>query len=137
MSCKLLDLSCHVQSAAFEWWSDVGLLNKVLIVGGVLAVILGVSWSLLALLKRVGGWPAALGAVAVIVGILLAFLPQKPKGSDAHESLPDDHPDAKGPFQFGVEKRRATPKAKKPAADSVLRRPGETVGDWWERLAKQ
>ncbi len=106
MSCKLLDLSCHVQSAAFEWWSDVGLLNKVLIVGGVLALILGVSWSLLTLLKRLGGWPAVLGAGAVIVGIVLAFLPRKPKGVPT-EHFPDEHPDAKGPFEFGAKKTRA------------------------------
>ncbi len=116
MSCKLLDVACHVQSAAFEWWSDVGLLNKVLIVGGVLALILGVSWSLLTLLKRVGGWPAALGAVAVIVGVVLAFLPQKPKAA-AVEHFPDDPPDTKGPFEFGVNKKTrpkvAVPKKKR------------------------
>ncbi|RYY67701.1 MAG: hypothetical protein EOO12_00145 [Chitinophagaceae bacterium] len=110
MSCGLVDVGCHIQSAAWEFWSNVGILNKVLIVGGVLALALGVSWSLLSLLKRLGGWPAVLGAVAVIVGVVLAMLPQKPKPSPV-EQFPEDHPDTKGPFEFGVNKTR--PKKKK------------------------
>lgn len=137
MNCALLDIGCHIQGAAWEWWADIGLLNKLLIVGGIVLVIIAGARSLLWLLHRIGGWPAVVGAVAIIVGFVLALLPRKPKGSDAHESLPDDHPDAKGPFQFGVERRRAKPRAKKPATDSALRRPGETVADWWERLAQQ
>lgn len=117
MSCKLLDVGCHVQLAAYEWWVDLGLLNKVLVVGGLLAIILGVSWSLLTLLKRVGGWPAAIGAVAVIVGLMLALLPRKPKGAET-EHFPDDHPDTKGPFEFGVNKKTrpkvAVPRKKRP-----------------------
>lgn len=135
MNCALLDIGCHIQGAAWEWWADIGLLNKLLIVGGIVLVIIAGARSLLWLLHRIGGWPAVVGAVAIIVGVVLALLPRKPKGSDAHESLPDDHPDAKGPFRFGVEKRRTRPK--KPATDSALRRPGETVADWWERLAQQ
>lgn len=112
MTCGLIDIACHIQSAAWEFWSDIGLLNKVLIVGGVLALVLGVSWSLLTLLKRLGGWPAALGAAAVIVGVVLAFLPRKPKGA-ATEQFPDDHPDTKGPFEFGVNKTRPKVAVKK------------------------
>ncbi len=55
MSCALLDIGYHLQSAAWEWWAKVGLLNKLLIVGGILAFVLGCSWSLLQLVKRVGG----------------------------------------------------------------------------------
>lgn len=137
MNCALLDIGCHIQGAAWEWWTEVSWLNKALIVGGLVLVIMACARTLLRLLHKIGGWPAVLGAVAMILGLVLALLPRPPKGSDAHESLPDDHPDAKGPFRFGVEKRRTKPKAKKPAADSVLRRPGETVADWWERLAQQ
>lgn len=136
MKCDLLDIGCHIQGAAWEWWAEVGLLNKLLIVGGLAGIILGSSLGLIRVLKAIGGWPAVLGFVAIVFGLVLAILPRKPKGSDAHETLPDDHPDAKGPFQFGVEKRRAKPKAKKPATDSALRRPGETVADWWARLAE-
>lgn len=118
MNCSLIDIACHVQSAAWEWWADVGLLNKVLIVGGVLALILGVSWSLLTLLKRLGGWPAALGGVAVIVGVVLALLPQKPKAAGI-EHFPEDHADAKGPFSFGVD--RLKPK-KRPTIFDALKR---------------
>jgi hypothetical protein len=113
MSCGLIDVGCHIQSAAYEWWADIGLLNKVLIVGGVLALVLGVSWSLLTLVKRLGGWPAALGAVAVIVGVVLAFLPRKPKGA-VTEHFPEGHPDTKGPFEFGVNKTKPAKKKKRP-----------------------
>ena len=136
MSCSLLDIGCHVQSAAWEWWSDVGVLNKVLIVGGVLALVLGVSWSLLTMVKRVGGWPAVLGAVAVIVGVVLALLPRKPKGVVATEQFPDDHPDTKGgPFQFGVERKKKAAKKSK-ATDDSQRRPGENAAEWQERVSK-
>jgi hypothetical protein len=111
MSCGLVDIACYVQTAAYEWWTGVGLLNKTLIVGGVLALVLGVSWSLLTLLKRVGGWPAALGAVAVILGALLALLPQKPKAATT-EHFPDGHPDTKGAFEFGVNKTKPKKKRK-------------------------
>lgn len=121
MACGFFDISCHIQDAAYEWWVDIGLLNKVLIVGGVLALILGVSWSLLTLLKRLGGWPAALGAVAVIVGVVLAFLPRKPKGVPV-EQFPEDHPDTKGPFEFGVNKKAKSKVAVKKKRPTIFDR---------------
>lgn len=103
MTCKLLDIGCHIQSAAWEWWAEVGLLNKVLIVGGVVAIILALSWGFLSLLKRLGGWPAVGGAVAVVIGLVLAFLPRKPT-----EVVPgaraSDKP--KKPFTLGFGKKK-------------------------------
>lgn len=95
MSCGLLDLACHAQGAAWEWWAGVGLLNKLLIIAGLLSIILGVSWSFLSFLKRIGGWPAVAGAVAVIVGLVLALLPRKPASELASENV--DGPDADPP----------------------------------------
>lgn len=131
MNCALLDIGCHVQGAAWEWWSEVGLLNKALIIGGLIGIIIGVSWSLIQMLRAIGGWPAALGAVAIVVGFVLAILPKKPKGYQ-HEGSPDDHRDAKGPFEFGVNKQKAKQKR-----DPLLRRAGESVEAWWGRLAKE
>lgn len=104
MSCSLLDVACHIQNSAREWWADIGLLNKGLIVLGLIGIIVGISWSLITLLKRVGGWPAVLGAIAVIVGVVLAILPRRPKGV---EPFPDEDPPlTRGPFEFGVNKTR-------------------------------
>jgi len=105
MSCALLDVACHIQGAAWEWWAQVGLLNKLLIIGGLAGIILGSSLGLIRLLKAVGGWPAVVGFVALVLGVVMAILPRKPKGSDAHETIPDNHPDA-APFEFGRKKRK-------------------------------
>lgn len=80
MTCSLFDVGCHIQSAAWEWWTDVGLINKILIVGGVVGLIVALSWSFLMLLKTIGGWPAVVAAIAVIAGVVLALLPRKPSG---------------------------------------------------------
>lgn len=93
--CNLLDIGCHIQGAAWEWWANVSWLNKTLIVAGLLAIILGVSWGFLSMLKRIGGWPAAIGAVAVIVGLVLAILPRKPADELPSENV--DGPDADPP----------------------------------------
>lgn len=106
MTCALFDIGCHIQGAAWEWWAQVGLLNKALIVGGLVGIILGSSLGLIRLLKAVGGWPAVAGFVALVFGLVLAILPRRPKGSEAHETIPDNHPDAAAPFEFGKKKRK-------------------------------
>ena len=131
MKCGFFDLACHVQSSAWEWWSGVGFLNKSLIVLGLVALIVGVSWSLLSFIKRVGGWPAVIGAVAVIVGLVLAILPRKPKDTTFTGEV--DGPDAKGPFQFG--KDRVKPPKKRKSIKLPDNRPGtwnRTTGSWNE-----
>lgn len=118
--CNLLDLACHVQGAAWEWWANVGVLNKLLIVGGLALIVLGVVWSLGGFLKRIGGWPAVLGAFLAILGLVLTLLPRKPVSDLANEHV--DGPDAeppprkpKPPFQFGVD--RDKPKKRKTLQD--------------------
>lgn len=88
MRCGLLDIACHVQSAAWEWWASVSLLNKGLIVLGLVGLIVALSWSFLAILKRLGGWPAVGAAIAVILGVVLAILPKKPKEPDWEDGEP-------------------------------------------------
>lgn len=134
MNCALLDIACHIQGAAWEWWAQVSWLNKLLIVGGLVGIILGSSLGLLRILKMVGGWPAVIGAVAIVLGFVLAILPKRPKGEPI-EHFPDGHEQTGGAFEFGVNKKKTKPK--KAPRETVLRRPGETVGDWWERLAQQ
>jgi uncharacterized membrane protein len=106
MNCALLDIGCHIQGAAWEWWAEVSWLNKLLIVGGLVLIIMAAARTLLWLLHKVGGWPAVVGAIAMILGLVLAILPRKPKGSEAHETIPDNHPDAARPFEFGKKKRK-------------------------------
>lgn len=95
MKCALLNVICHVQLSAWEWWSGVGFLNKSLIILGLVALILGVSWSFLRLLKAVGGWPAVIGFAVLVLGIVLALMPHKPKGDYPSEV---DGPDAAPPI---------------------------------------
>lgn len=106
MTCTLFDIGCHIQGAAWEWWAEVGLLNKLLIVGGLAGIILGSSLGLIRLLKSIGGWPAVVGFIALVFGVVLAILPRRPKGSEAHETIPDGHPDVAAPFEFGKNKRK-------------------------------
>ena len=80
MGCNLLDFGCHIQNAAWEWWANVGLLNKVLIIGGIVLLILAALRGVLSLIHRIGGWPAVVGAVLAVLGVVLALLPRKPKG---------------------------------------------------------
>ena len=119
MNCSLLDLAYHVQGAAWEWWANVGWLNKALIVGGIAAIIFGVVWSLGGFLKRIGGWPAVIGAFLAILGLVLTLVPQKPKGEPAHENVdgpdaepPPKKPKPKGPFEFGVDRDKTKKKPK-------------------------
>lgn len=77
--CDLLNIGCQVQTAAWEAWSLQSWPVKALVVIGAIAVIAGALRGFLALLHRVGGWPAVLGALAVIAGLVLAVLPRKPK----------------------------------------------------------
>lgn len=131
MKCSVFNVGCHIQSSIWEWWSSIGFLNKSLIVLGLMAVIVGVSWGFLRVIKAVGGWPAVIGAVAVILGIVLAIMPRKPKGDDSVTDI--EGPDAEGPFQFGKDrvKKPKRPKAKTDDPD----RPGTwnpRTGSWNE-----
>lgn len=81
MTCGFFDIGCWVQLAAWEWWAEVSFLNKVLIIGGLVGLIVALTWSFLLALKRIGGWPAVIAAVAIILGAVLAVLPRKPKGA--------------------------------------------------------
>lgn len=107
MNCDLLDMACHVQGAAWEWWAQVSWLNKLLIVGGLVLIIMAAARTLLWLLHKIGGWPAVLGAIAMILGLVLAILPQRPrrKAPDDFTGDVDGH-DAEGPFEFGRKKRK-------------------------------
>ena len=109
MNCSLLDIGCHIQGAAWEWWAGVGLLNKALIVGGLVLVILAAARGVLALIHKVGGWPAVIGFVLVVVVLVLAMLPRKPEPKA--KSVAGEK--AKGPFEFGVD--RLKPKRGKPS----------------------
>lgn len=108
MSCALLDIGCHLQGAAWEWWAGVGMLNKLLIVGGLVLVILSAVRGVLALLHRVGGWPAVIGAILSILGLVLALLPRKPVAVAPAEDAPRPKP----PFQFGADRNKPKRKRK-------------------------
>jgi uncharacterized membrane protein len=124
MSCALLDIACHVRGAAWEWWAEIGWLNKLLIVGGLLLIALAATRSLLWLLHKLGGWPAVAGAIAVIVGLVLAILPRKPKGRAADDFTGGEVAgrDAAGPFKFGRKRRQ---------------KPRPTIRDWFPRRKAQ
>lgn len=108
MSCGL-DIGCHLQAAAWEWWAGVGLLNKALIVGGLVLVILSAVRGVVALLHKVGGWPAVIGAVLAILGVVLALLPSRP---DQVDPPPPEPPQRSKPeFKFGTD--RGKPKRKR------------------------
>jgi len=119
MTCRLFDLGCHLQSG----WESLGLLNQALIAGGLLAIVLGSAWSLLQLLKRLGGWPALAGGIAVVVGLVLAVLPRKPKGRQPdpepveHEEWPEDA------FGFPRPPKDALPKKPKSLLERLTGRP--------------
>lgn len=106
MTCGLLDLACHAQGAAWEWWSGVGWLNKALIVAGLASIVIGILWSLGSMLKRIGGWPAVIGAVVAIVGLVLALLPRAPVDEQGSENV--DGPDAEPSPAKPKRKRRKT-----------------------------
>ena len=118
MSCSFFDIGCHIQSGIWQWWSGIGLGNQLLIAGGLLAVVLGASLNLLTLLKRVGGWPALAGGVAIIIGLVLAVLPRKPRGiDDVSEHV--DGPDAEPPVRV--------PKSRKPKQPPPPNQPGTWI----------
>lgn len=86
-TCGFFDLGCHVQLTIWELWANTSFLTKFLIIGGVVGLIVALSWSFLLVLKRIGGWPAVVAALAVILGVVLAVLPRRPKGRDAAENV--------------------------------------------------
>ncbi len=127
--CDLLDVACHIQSAAWEWWAEVTWLNKVLIVLGIVGLIASACMGILRLVKSVAGWPGVAAALLVLLGLVLAILPKPPKGKPGDGG---DTRSKKGPFKFGVERRKAA--TGKPLNETPwLRQPGETAADWLER----
>ena len=80
--CSFFDIGCHIQMTIWETWANTSWLTKFLIVGGLVGLIVALCWSFLLVLKKIGGWPAVGAAVAVILGIVLALLPRKPKGRE-------------------------------------------------------
>lgn len=123
MKCALLNIVCHVEVSAWEWWSRIGFLNKALIVLGLVALIVGLSWTVLRFLKTIGGWPAVIGALVVILGVVLALMPHKPKGYGQQTDI--DGPDAEGPFQFGTNRVH-----KKPGKPSKIPGFDSDTGTW-------
>lgn len=123
MNCTLFDIGCHAQRVAWDWWSGLGLFTQVLIVAGVLAIVGGALWGFAGALKRFGGWPAVAGAGAIILGLMIAAVPRKPKPK--HAKVPDDFTggevtgrDAAAPFEFGRKKRA---------------KPRPTIRDWFPK----
>jgi vacuolar-type H+-ATPase subunit I/STV1 len=79
MDCGFLDFRCYAQGWIWEWWADLGTAKQVMLVAGVLLIILGISWGVLTFLKRVGGWPAVVGGLLLIVVGVLSVIPKKPE----------------------------------------------------------
>lgn len=107
MSCTLLDIGCHLQGAAWEWWQGVGTINKLLIVAGLTSIVIGIAWSWGSMLKRIGGWPAVIGAALALLGLVLTILPraaERPPGADPAPPAKPKPKKPKPPFQFGVER---------------------------------
>ena len=93
--CSFFDIGCHIQMTIWETWANTSWLTKFLIVGGLVGLIVALCWSFLLVL---GGWPAVIAAVAIILGAVLALLPRKPKGHDSeHVSGRDALPSVRVP----------------------------------------
>jgi hypothetical protein len=96
--CSFFDIGCHIQMTIWETWANTSWLTKFLIVGGLVGLIVALCWSFLLVLKKLGGWPAVIAAVAIILGAVLALLPRKPKGHDSeHVSGRDALPSVRVP----------------------------------------
>lgn len=142
MNCNLLDLKCHAKSFAIDWWMGLPLLVQLAIIVGIgfmawgmiERVIAGVRW-VGQIIHRFGGWQGVVGAsvaaLAIAVSVVIALWPKK--GDDFTGEV--DGVDAKGPFRFGVERKKRAKKRKPVAGPSEpwLRQPGETAQDWYER----
>jgi len=116
--CSLLDVPCHITTTVAGWWAAIPLdwlFWGVFGAGLVLGAILG-KW----------GVAALIGALA-----LFAAFSARPNVKDPIEHLPDNHPDAQGPFQFGVNKVRRKPIGKDISPGKERKR-GETAADRWE-----
>lgn len=142
MNCGLLDLPCHAKSFAIDWWLGLPLLVQIAILVGIgfmawgmiERVIAGVRW-VGEIIHRFGGWKAVVGAavaaLAIVVSIVVALWPKK------HDDFTGEVSgvDAKGPFRFGVDRKKVKIK-KRGAAKPWERQPGENAAEWQERLSK-
>ena len=75
--CSFFDIGCHIQMTIWETWANTSWLTKFLIVGGLVGLIVALCWSFLLVLKKLGGWPAVIAAVAIILGAVLAYFGSK------------------------------------------------------------
>lgn len=90
MTCSLLDLFCHAQNGLWNLWSSLPWHIQALYVLGVLLVIGGIVWSFTGLLRAIGGWPAVAGVGAVILALVLSFIPRKPTRREPIENVDGD-----------------------------------------------
>jgi len=68
MNCALLDFGCHSAQVAFDLWHGLSLPSQALIVIGLLSIAGWALWGAAKALKAFGGWPAVIGAGAVLIG---------------------------------------------------------------------
>lgn len=83
MDCKVFDLSCHAQSALWNGWVSLGLVKQSLIIIGVLLIVGGALYGVMQFFKRIGGWPAVIGACLLVVVGVLSLIPRKPEPKPA------------------------------------------------------
>lgn len=110
MTCAVLDMGCHAASALSDLWRGFSPASQLLIVVGLISIAGGALWGAAKALKAFGGWPAVLGAGAVLAGLLLAVWPKAKPEPFTGEHVPPRSPDSE--FAFGVDrlkpKRRPT-----------------------------
>lgn len=117
MKCNFFDIACHaqnaaqgaawqVQSAVYEWWVSVGLLNKALILVGLWFAALYLTRGIGALAGRLGGWKAVAGYAVVVFGaVLWLFLKFQPKKPDDFTGEVEGR-DASRPFRVPPPRRK-------------------------------
>lgn len=120
MNCTLLDFGCHVVQVAGDLWGGLSLPSKLLIILGLLSIVGGALWSASKVLHRIGGWPAVVGAAAILLGLLLAILPKKAQPD--HPFTGDQAPTRRqsDDFAFGVD--RVKPKKRRPTVGDIFAR---------------
>lgn len=115
MNCALLDFGCHAAQVAFDLWHGLSLPSKALIIIGLFSIAGGALWGAGKALKAFGGWPAVIGAGAVLLGLVLVVLPKKPDPFNG-EHVPPRSADNK--FTFGVDRLR--PKKRRPVIGDIF-----------------
>lgn len=80
-------LSCFLEPSVACFWTLLPLWAQWLSFIGVGLILFGVVWSLANFFKNIGGWPAALGAVAIAVSIIGTVF-----GFGARKAVPQPEP---------------------------------------------